>query len=64
MYIYIYIYIINIINIVGVTNKYNLIANISHEGNYKNGHYKIHVYHKAMKQWLEIQDLIINKVMP
>ena len=31
--------------------KYNLLANICHEGKPTGGFYKIHVKHKASNQW-------------
>ncbi|CAD8156807.1 unnamed protein product [Paramecium octaurelia] len=37
--------------------KYNLIANICHEGTAKVGIYKIHVKNEANNQWFQIQDL-------
>lgn len=50
-------------DIVGVAGKYDLIANICHEGTLSNGHYKIHVLSKAKEQWLQIQDLFVEEIM-
>lgn len=46
--------------------KYDLVANICHEGkdSAKNGSYKIHVYCKGRDQWFQIQDLIVEEIMP
>jgi len=44
--------------------KYNLLANICHEGKPAGGFYKVHVKHKALGQWFEIQDLQIIPLMP
>eukprot|EP01017_Pseudomicrothorax_dubius_P018377 TRINITY_DN2035_c0_g1_i1.p1 TRINITY_DN2035_c0_g1~~TRINITY_DN2035_c0_g1_i1.p1 ORF type:complete len:417 (-),score=74.49 TRINITY_DN2035_c0_g1_i1:628-1878(-) len=46
--------------------KYNLLATICHEGEPKSGRgiYKLHVLHKALNSWFEIQDLHIREVMP
>lgn len=42
--------------------KYNLLANICHEGKPKGGFYKIHVKHKALNQWYHIY-IFKNKIM-
>ena len=58
-----------------LSEKYDLIANISHviqaevgrEGKsdpLEDGSYRCHVQHKATKQWYEMQDLHISEVMP
>ncbi|KAG4090333.1 cysteine proteinase [Neocallimastix lanati (nom. inval.)] len=46
--------------------KYDLVANICHEGkdSPKNGSYKVHVYCKGKDQWFQIQDLIVEEIMP
>lgn len=41
------------------STKYNLIANICHEGTSTNGFYKVHIKKKLINQWYEIQDLHI-----
>ena len=44
--------------------KYNLISNISHQGQEK-GEYKIHVNCKGKKQWFELEDLYVAEdVLP
>lgn len=58
-----------------LSEKYDLIANISHviqaevgrEGKsdpLEDGSYRCHVQHKATNQWYEMQDLHISEVMP
>lgn len=42
---------INLDSEVNPKTKYNLLANICHEGKPKGGFYKIHVKHKALNQW-------------
>mmetsp|Transcript_5509 Transcript_5509/g.5938 ORF Transcript_5509/g.5938 Transcript_5509/m.5938 type:complete len:503 (+) Transcript_5509:36-1544(+) len=44
--------------------NYNLVANICHEGKQKGGIYKVHVRHKALDQWFEIQDLQVTPILP
>jgi U4/U6.U5 tri-snRNP-associated protein 2 len=49
-----------------IPTKYNLIANICHEGKFDKGAYKIHVYHKPKDTWYEMQDLHVwtTETMP
>ncbi|KAJ3290079.1 hypothetical protein HK104_007021 [Borealophlyctis nickersoniae] len=46
--------------------RYDLVANICHEGRPGpgNGTYKVHVQCKAQNQWLQIQDLFVEEIMP
>jgi U4/U6.U5 tri-snRNP-associated protein 2 len=44
--------------------KYNLIANICHEGDANTGFFKIHLLHRTTGKWLEIQDLEVQEVLP
>ncbi|CAD7971168.1 unnamed protein product [Amoebophrya sp. A25] len=44
--------------------RYNLVASVTHEGKPKGGAYKIHVSHKALEKWHEIQDLRVTEVLP
>jgi U4/U6.U5 tri-snRNP-associated protein 2 len=37
--------------------KYNLIANICHDGKADDGTYRVHVWHAATNKWTEVQDL-------
>jgi len=47
----------------GQSTTYNLIANICHEGKASDGTYKIHIQHKRMDQWFEIEDLDMRNIM-
>lgn len=58
-----------------VSNKYDLVANITHnipaevgrEGQFdplKEGQYKCHVQHRATGQWYDMQDLHVQEIMP
>ncbi|EEC46773.1 predicted protein [Phaeodactylum tricornutum CCAP 1055/1] len=47
-----------------VRQKYDLVANITHESPADDGHYKCHVQHQATRQWYEIQDLHVQEIMP
>ncbi|KAJ3033029.1 hypothetical protein HDV00_006839 [Rhizophlyctis rosea] len=48
------------------STKYDLVANITHEGRpgAGNGVYKVHVHCRAKDQWLQIQDLFVEDIMP
>lgn len=45
-------------------NKYNLVANICHDGKPDAGCYRAMVYHRADGNWYETQDLTVNEVLP
>jgi U4/U6.U5 tri-snRNP-associated protein 2 len=49
-----------------VGTHYDLLANISHEGKAEagKGTYKVHVRHRGTEQWYQIQDLIVEEIMP
>ncbi|KAJ8325992.1 hypothetical protein BDV3_003845 [Batrachochytrium dendrobatidis] len=49
----------------GESARYDLIANICHEGKpgTGNGAYKVHLLSKAKSQWLQIQDLFVEEIM-
>ncbi|KAK9719082.1 Ubiquitin carboxyl-terminal hydrolase 10 [Basidiobolus ranarum] len=49
-----------------VEGHYDLIANISHEGKpgAGQGAYKVHVRHRGKDQWFQIQDLIVEEIIP
>jgi U4/U6.U5 tri-snRNP-associated protein 2 len=49
-----------------VGNHYDLLANICHEGkpDAGKGTYKVHVRHRGTGQWYQIQDLIVEEIMP
>ncbi|XP_050740730.1 U4/U6.U5 tri-snRNP-associated protein 2 isoform X2 [Drosophila biarmipes] len=44
--------------------KYNLVANIVHDGDPKKGTYRAHILHKANGQWYEMQDLHVTEILP
>ena len=46
--------------------KYNLVANICHDGNpaLGSGTYKVHVHSLGREQWYQIQDLIVDEILP
>lgn len=44
--------------------KYDLIANIVHDGLPGKGTFRCHVYHKGSKHWYEIQDLNVVEILP
>lgn len=48
------------------STRYNLIANICHDGEPGAGHgtYRVHVPHKATGTWYEVQDLHVRDVLP
>ncbi|KAG1103445.1 hypothetical protein G6F42_017220 [Rhizopus arrhizus] len=47
-------------------DHYDLLANICHEGkpDAGKGTYKVHVRHRGTGQWYQIQDLIVEEIMP
>ena len=47
-----------------MATKYNLLANICHDGQYGKGTYRGHVQCKGTEQWLEVQDLIVKETLP
>jgi len=47
-----------------VPSKYNLVANICHDGKPNVGSYRAMVYHRADGNWYETQDLTVNEVLP
>ncbi|KAI8388815.1 uncharacterized protein BYT42DRAFT_492397 [Radiomyces spectabilis] len=49
-----------------IGTHYDLLANISHEGkpDAGEGSYKIQVRHTGTQQWYQIQDLIVEEIMP
>ena len=44
--------------------KYNLVANITHEGKPESGAYRAAVWHKADGNWYDTEDLTVNEVLP
>ncbi len=45
-------------------HKYDLLANISHEGDAENGRYFCHLRHKATESWSEVRDTEIRPIHP
>jgi len=44
--------------------KYDLIANICHDGQPDKGNFRIHLLNKPTKQWFEMQDLTVKEILP
>jgi len=44
--------------------RYDLVANVCHDGKPEKGTYKIQVYHSPAAQWFEIHDLRVTAVLP
>ncbi|PSC71207.1 U4 tri-snRNP-associated 2 [Micractinium conductrix] len=47
-----------------VPSKYDLCANVVHEGKAGEGTYRVHVHRKVEDQWYEVQDLRVGEVLP
>ncbi|XP_057544297.1 uncharacterized protein LOC130823624 [Amaranthus tricolor] len=45
-------------------SKYDLIANIVHEGKPSEGSYRVFVQRKSEEQWYEVQDLHVSETLP
>ncbi|KAK2971695.1 hypothetical protein RJ640_007733 [Escallonia rubra] len=45
-------------------SKYDLIANIAHDGKPSEGYYKVFVQRKSEELWYEMQDLHVSKTLP
>lgn len=44
--------------------KYNLVANIVHDGEPNAGTYRCHILQKSTNQWYEMQDLHVTNILP
>lgn len=44
--------------------KYNLIANVVHDGEPGKGTYRVHVLQRSTGQWYEMQDLHVTSILP
>ncbi|XP_065079967.1 ubiquitin carboxyl-terminal hydrolase 39 isoform X2 [Ochlerotatus camptorhynchus] len=44
--------------------KYNLVANIVHDGEPNAGTYRCHILQKSTNQWYEMQDLHVTSILP
>ncbi|KAK3268332.1 hypothetical protein CYMTET_23159 [Cymbomonas tetramitiformis] len=47
-----------------VPSKYNLVANICHDGKPGDGTYKSHIHRKSEEMWYEVQDLSVADILP
>lgn len=47
-----------------VSVKYDLVANVTHEGTPDKGTYSVHVQHKGTGLWYGLQDIIVRKNIP
>lgn len=49
-----------------IPTKYDLVANICHDGKPDKGTYRVHIYHKSSDTWYEMQDLHVwsTETMP
>lgn len=44
--------------------RYNLIANVVHDGEPNKGTYRVHILQKSTGQWFEMQDLHVTNILP
>mmetsp|Transcript_23610 Transcript_23610/g.42677 ORF Transcript_23610/g.42677 Transcript_23610/m.42677 type:complete len:505 (-) Transcript_23610:43-1557(-) len=44
--------------------KYDLVANVCHDGKPERGTYKLQTYHQPTSQWFELHDLRVTAVLP
>merc|ERR1711881_53916 len=44
--------------------KYDLVANVCHDGKPEQGTYKVQVFHNPTSQWFELHDLRVTPVLP
>ena len=44
--------------------KYNLIANVIHDGKPGDVNYRVQIKHKERNEWFEIQDIHVQKILP
>merc|ERR1711924_363398 len=44
--------------------KYDLVANVCHDGKPEKGTYKVQVFHHPTGQWFELHDLRVTPVLP
>ncbi|KXZ51657.1 hypothetical protein GPECTOR_11g110 [Gonium pectorale] len=48
----------------GSSSKYDLVANLVHDGKADAGTYRVHVHRKAEDIWYEVQDLAVQDILP
>ncbi|KAG2497317.1 hypothetical protein HYH03_004482 [Edaphochlamys debaryana] len=46
------------------TSKYDLVANLVHDGKADAGTYRVHVHRRAEDIWYEVQDLAVQDILP
>lgn len=44
--------------------RYNLTANVVHDGEPNKGTYRVHILQKSTGQWFEMQDLHVTNILP
>jgi U4/U6.U5 tri-snRNP-associated protein 2 len=47
-----------------VSSKYDLAANVVHDGKAGGGTYRVHVHRKSEDSWYEVQDLRVTDILP
>ncbi|EFJ52408.1 ubiquitin-specific protease 39, partial [Volvox carteri f. nagariensis] len=48
----------------GSSSKYDLVANLVHDGKADSGTYRVHVHRKVEDIWYEVQDLAVQDILP
>ena len=48
----------------GAVSKYDLVANLVHDGAAGRGTYRAHVQRRSEGAWYEVQDLHVNDILP
>lgn len=44
-------------------SKYDLVANVVHEGEPVGGTYRVHVHRNADANWYRVEDLVVEEIM-
>lgn len=47
-----------------VPSKYDLVANLCHDGKAGEGSYRVHIHRKVEEAWYEVQDLLVTDYLP
>ena len=45
-------------------SKYDLVANLCHDGKAGEGSYRVHIHRKVEEAWYEVQDLLVTDYLP
>lgn len=45
-------------------SKYDLVANLCHDGKAGEGSYRVHIHRKVEEAWYEVQDLLVSDFLP